>query len=104
MRLVFPWVSRLVLVVLACVVFVPCAQAAPPIVVTNVAELQQAVAGAQDGDVISLAAGTYELDTELVVSKQLTFRGAGARSTILDGQQKTRIFNIVGGSGVTISG
>ena len=45
--------------------------------VTTVSDLQNAVANANDGDIIRVAAGKYELTSTLLVSKSLTIQGMG---------------------------
>lgn len=45
--------------------------------VSTSTQLTAAVSAAQDSDTIALGAGTYELDTQLVISKPLTLLGIG---------------------------
>lgn len=67
--------------------------------------LRQAIADATGGETISIPAGTYDLASVLTVNKSLTFNGAGARSTILDGGGTTQIFSIAAPAAqVTITG
>ncbi|WP_068132131.1 choice-of-anchor Q domain-containing protein [Roseimaritima ulvae] len=48
---------------------------------------------------------TILLNSELVITEDLTVTGNGASSTILDGQESTRLFNIPGSAGdVTLQG
>ncbi len=56
--------------------------------------LRQAIADATGGETIAIPAGTYQLVSVLTVNKSLTFTGAGARSTILDGGGATQIFSV----------
>jgi hypothetical protein len=56
--------------------------------------VRQAISDAIGGDTIAIPGGTYELASALVVDKSLTFIGAGARSTVLDGGGATRIFSL----------
>lgn len=60
----------------------------------NYATIQGAVEAANAGDVILVAAGTYQED-QIVIDKPLSLWGAGAETTIIDGQ---------GGSGQTTVG
>ena len=48
-------------------------------------DIAAAIAGAADGDVIELAAGTYALTAQLKIDKPITLQGAGADQTIIDG-------------------
>lgn len=67
--------------------------------------LRQAIAEAVGGETIAIPAGTYHLTSVLTVQKSLTFTGAGARSTILDGGGATQIFAIgAPAAQVTITG
>ena len=76
-------------------------QAAPmanTIVVTTT--IQAAIDAALPGDTISIPAGTYT--EHLTVNKSLTFIGAGAGSTIVDGGNTDSVFSITSGD-VSIS-
>jgi hypothetical protein len=67
--------------------------------------LRQAITEAVGGETIAIPAGTYELASVLTVNKSLTFNGAGARSTILDGGGATQILSIAAPAAqVTITG
>jgi IPT/TIG domain len=77
--------------------------------------LRQAVAAATPGDVITLPGGSFSLTqgTNISVSKSLTFQGAGAKSTTIDGSQNsatiqpgssTRILRVNAGATVTVQG
>ena len=47
--------------------------------------LQDAAAAADDGQTLSLASGTYDLDGQLTLSKTVSIKGAGAEDTIVIG-------------------
>jgi hypothetical protein len=67
--------------------------------------LRQAISEAAGGDTIDVPSGTYDLATTLDVGKSLTFLGAGARATKLDGQGKTGLFELTSpAAGVTVDG
>jgi hypothetical protein len=75
---------------------------------SNNCSFREAVTSADDGDVISIPAGTYTLSLgEVVAFKQLTIRGAGRNKTILDASglspsASSRVLRIAGAvSGVT---
>src|SRR5262245_12301127 len=67
--------------------------------------LRQALANANDGDLIRLPARTYAVtSSDLNVVDAVTIRGAGARSTVLQGNDSVRIVSIAAGlSEVTLS-
>lgn len=57
--------------------------------------LRGAVANADSGDLVVVPAGRYRLTTgQLVVDEQLRIRGAGARRTIIDGQDNDRVMEV----------
>lgn len=67
--------------------------------------LRQAIASATGGDTIALPAGVYQLSSVLTVNKSLTFSGAGARTTIIDGQNATSLFSLQApAAGVSMTG
>ena len=49
----------------------------------EVATLADAIAAAQDGDVVRLAAGRYELDRSIRITNDITIAGAGQEETVL---------------------
>ncbi|MBQ9564920.1 MAG: hypothetical protein IJU98_04970, partial [Synergistaceae bacterium] len=53
--------------------------------VGNVNELSQALRSAANGDVISMAAGTYNVASTLSITKSVAIQGANRDTTILDG-------------------
>ena len=83
----------------------------PTLIVTNTNDsgsgsLRQALADANDGDVIGFAVtGTVELTSgELLVAKNITISGPGAENLAVNGNAKTTVFHIAPGETVTISG
>jgi hypothetical protein len=74
-----------------------CTQADP-----NCRTIQSAVDAASAGDTIQVASGTYA--EHVTINKDLTVNGAGAPSTVVDGTQTGRVFQIGGGATVTLSG
>ncbi len=68
--------------------------------------LRRAILNADPGDEIVVPQGTITLTSgQLVISKQLTIRGAGRDLTIVDGSAKSRSFFVTSAaSGVAISG
>ncbi|HET6549364.1 MAG TPA: hypothetical protein VFG79_12945, partial [Solirubrobacter sp.] len=56
--------------------------------------LREAFAKAEDDDDIQLGAGTYRLASELTSTNHVTLVGAGARSTVVDGAEKTRLLDV----------
>src|SRR3990172_7552932 len=59
--------------------------------------IQGAVNAASSGDTINIAAGTYKENVTIEV-KTLTVNGAGADSTIVDGNKSASVFSIRGSS------
>jgi len=68
--------------------------------------LRQALADANDGDIIGFAVtGTIGLTSgELLVDKAITISGPGAENLTVNGNAKSRLFHINPGETVTISG
>jgi hypothetical protein len=68
--------------------------------------LRQALADANDGDVIGFAVtSTIGLTTgELLVTKSITISGPGAENLAVNGKNQSRVFHIASGQTVTISG
>src|SRR6266498_2799533 len=68
--------------------------------------LRQALLDASDGDTITFAVtGTIGLTSgELLVDKSITISGPGSGSLAVDGNATSRVFHIVSGKNVTISG
>ena len=66
--------------------------------------LNKSINSVGDNSYIHLKEGTYtgEKNRDLVVSKNLTFIGAGADKTIIDAQKQGRIFNINGDNTITL--
>ena len=64
--------------------------------------IQGAVNAASSGDTINIAAGTYKENVTIEV-KTLTVNGAGADSTIVDGNKSASVFSIRGSSGPPFS-
>ena len=66
----------------------------------NSAELVEAVNGQADGAKIYLAANTtYAIDATLVLSKNVSIIGADRDTTVVDGQNKCRVFKVEGETG-----
>ncbi len=83
----------------------------PTIIVTNTNDsgpgsLRQALADANDGDVIGFAVtGTIGLTSgELLVAKNITISGPGAENLAVNGNGENTVFHIAPGETVTISG
>src|SRR5438270_1120640 len=96
-------------VLLLCAVAVPVH--ATTITVTNTNDsgpgsLRQALADANNGDTINFAVtGTIGLTSdELLVTRSITISGPGAENLAVNGNAKSRVFHIVSGQTVTISG
>ena len=68
--------------------------------------LRQALADANDGDIIGFAVtGTIGLTSgELLVNKSITISGPGANNLAVNGNAKSPVFHIASGQTVTISG
>jgi hypothetical protein len=68
--------------------------------------LRQALADANDGDMIEFAVtGTIGLTSgELLVAKNITISGPGAENLAVNGNNQSRVFHIASGETVTISG
>jgi hypothetical protein len=67
--------------------------------------LRQAIADANPGDTIKIPPGRFKLSTgQLLVDVRVRIKGAGARKTVIDGNDAGRLFAINGsGSGTVIS-
>ena len=83
----------------------------PTLIVTNTNDsgsgsLRQALADANDGDIIGFAVtGTIALTSgELLVAKNITISGPGAENLAVNGNAKSSVFHIAPGRTVTISG
>ena len=68
--------------------------ASPGYVGTTQSAIQSAINAASNGDTIFICAGTYSISSRLQVTKTLTIRGAGARTTTLDGLESSQILMI----------
>ncbi len=65
--------------------------------------LRDAVATAAPGDTVQIPAGHYVLSLgAMLIQKSLTLTGAGARTTIIDGNASSRIFNASGNINVEL--
>ncbi|PYQ58161.1 MAG: hypothetical protein DMF53_20955, partial [Acidobacteria bacterium] len=66
--------------------------------------LRDAVATANPGDTIAIPAGHYVLTLGVIgIVTDLTISGAGARTTVLDGNHMSRVFQFGDGTPATIS-
>ncbi len=66
---------------------------------SNAGSLRQAIADAASGDTITFDANYHiYLASELSIAKNLTITGTGAGSTIIDGNNSVRVFNITSGT------
>jgi hypothetical protein len=67
--------------------------------------LRQAIADANPGDTIKIPPGRFKLTTgQLLVDVRVRIKGAGARKTLIDGNEVSRIFGInSAGSGTVVS-
>jgi len=82
--------------------------ASPGYVGSTQTAIQSAITAATSGDTIYICAGTYSISSRLNVTKSLTFRGASARTTTLDGLETSQIMmiqdnNLTPGSGNEIT-
>lgn len=68
----------------------------------NCATITAAVLAASSGDTINVTAGVYP-ESNIILDKSLTINGESALTTIVDGQQANRVFD-VSESTVTLSG
>lgn len=91
--------------------FQPLRGEAAPVVVSTLADggpgsLRAAIAGANDGDVITFAIGgtITNLTGELLIAKNLDIVGPGPGNLAVSGHNSSRVFNIVGGVVVNLSG
>lgn len=66
-------------------------------------EIQEAIDVAVDGDVVCIAAGTYEENLE-ISRPGITIEGAGAGETILDGTGRRRVVNVYYADRTTLRG
>ena len=83
----------------------------PTLIVTNTNDsgpgsLRQALADANDGDVIGFAVtGTIGLTSgELLVTRSIIISGPGAKNLAVNGNSQSRVFHIAPGQTVIISG
>ena len=68
-------------------------------------KIETAVAAASDGDVVSVAAGYYEVPNGIdIETDNVTLKGAGADQTILDGVGKAYAIVNAKAKGVTVTG
>jgi hypothetical protein len=70
--------------------------------------LRSAIANTQSGGTVDFAAGLTGVITltggELLIDKNLTVQGPGARAVAINGNSRGRVFEIASNTGVTISG
>ena len=79
-------IGAVALVALAGCMLVPSRAVAAP--VKTAAELVAAVKGAQEGDIIELAEGTFEVDATIELKGKMTLKGAGIGKTTLTHTEK----------------
>ena len=99
--------KRFLSALLACAMMIslfPFAAFADDTTVNNINDLQSAIKSADDGDTITLAAGTYDLTTSpLVIEKRVNLVGAGADQTTITGQIVYKFSEDQSGNTLTIS-
>ena len=77
------------------------APAPDPILVDPNSDLAAAAEAVLPGGRIEFAEGTYYLTSQIVIKDNVTYRGAGAGLTIIDGNDVTRAFAAFGDRGAT---
>jgi len=88
---------------------IPAAAAPPPVCVNPggtggcFATIQSAVDAAARGAVIEIAAGTYVENVVIPTAAKLTLSGAGATTTVVDGNGSGRVFEIGGGLNTNVT-
>lgn len=87
-------VTLLVVSALAGLLAVPRTEAATLTVPTDYATISAAITAASSGDTIVVLAGTYDISSEIKVSKTLTIRGQGDSTIINGGSTAAIIFNL----------
>ena len=99
--------KRFLSALLACAMLIslfPFAAFAADTSVNNPSELESAIASAEDGDTITLAAGTYDFTTSpLVIEKRVNLVGAGADQTTIVGQVQYKFSKDQKGETLTVS-
>ena len=94
------------LILLAVLVLMVPAGAAPITISPGTGAIQAAVSHAQSGDTIVLSPGTYRENGITITGKSLTFtaaNGHGPSDTVIDAQSVGRIFNVTDASSLTIT-
>jgi T5SS/PEP-CTERM-associated repeat protein len=72
--------------------------------VTAATHVQDAINAAADGDTVTVAAGTYTLDSEISITNAITLKSSdGAAATILDGNAQTRVLYLAN-EGILVDG
>ncbi|MEE0510706.1 MAG: hypothetical protein UDG94_05705, partial [Peptococcaceae bacterium] len=99
--------KRFLSALLACAMIVslfPFAAFANDTTVNSPSELESAIASANDGDTITLEAGTYDLTTSpLIIEKRVNLVGAGADKTTIIGQVQYKFSEDQNGNTLTVS-
>ena len=99
--------KRFLSALLACAMLIslfPFAAFAADTSVNNPSELESAIASAEDGDTITLAAGTYDFTTSpLIIEKRVNLVGAGADQTTIVGQVQYKFSKDQNGETLTVS-
>ena len=90
------WLAGAVLIALALLV-VPASASAETFKVKNEKDsgpgsLRQAMADTNDGDLVKVPRGHYEVKSPLSVATDIEIRGAGSKKTVIDGRKKNQVF------------
>lgn len=99
--------KRFLSALLACAMIIslfPFAAFADDTTVNSPSELESAIASAEDGDTITLEAGTYDLTiSPLVIEKRVNLVGAGSDKTTIIGQVQYKFSEDQNGNTLTVS-
>ena len=96
---------RMLVIAAALLCVLPAAAKTLNVPSTEYAKIEAAVAAASEGDIISVAAGYYEVPDGIdIETDNVTLKGAGADKTILDGVDKAYAVVSAKAKGVTVTG